>query len=106
MHTGEQLMHTSNLLKPNIHDRITITIINAVTLYLRQPLGRYSLLTDSGHGVSYYGDVVCFLWGRSLILNITSRQGNNEEQAHMRNKGTNEHDWKETAIFLETSINT
>jgi hypothetical protein len=36
---------------------------------------------------------------------VTSRQGNNEEQAHMRNKGTNEHDWKETAIFLETSIN-
>jgi hypothetical protein len=34
------------------------------------------------------------------------RQGNNEEQAHTRNKGTNEHDWKETAIFLETSINT
>jgi hypothetical protein len=25
---------------------------------------------------------------------------------HTRNKGTNEHDWKETAIFLETSINT
>jgi hypothetical protein len=23
-----------------------------------------------------------------------------------RNKGTNEHDWKETAIFSETSINT
>jgi hypothetical protein len=33
----------------------------------------------------------------------TSRQGNNEEQAHTRNKGTNEHDSKETAIFLETS---
>jgi hypothetical protein len=25
---------------------------------------------------------------------------------HTRNNGTNEHDWKETAIFLETSINT
>jgi hypothetical protein len=36
---------------------------------------------------------------------VTSRQGNNEEQTHMRNKGTNEHDWKETVI-LETSINT
>jgi hypothetical protein len=34
------------------------------------------------------------------------KQGNNEEQAHTRNKGTNEHDWKETAISLETSINT
>jgi hypothetical protein len=33
-------------------------------------------------------------------------QGNSEEQAHTREtKGTNEHDWKETAIFLETSIN-
>jgi hypothetical protein len=37
---------------------------------------------------------------------VTSRQGNNEEQAHTRNKGTNEHDWKEIATFLETSINT
>jgi hypothetical protein len=37
---------------------------------------------------------------------VTNRQGNNEEQAHMRNKGTNEHDWKETAVSLETSINT
>jgi hypothetical protein len=27
-------------------------------------------------------------------------------QAHTRNKGTNEHDWKETAVSLETSINT
>jgi hypothetical protein len=35
---------------------------------------------------------------------VTSRQGNNEEQAHTRNKGTNEHDWKETAIFLETNL--
>jgi hypothetical protein len=41
-----------------------------------------------------------------LEVTVTSRQGNNEEQAHTRNKGTNEHDWKETAIFLETSINT
>jgi hypothetical protein len=30
-----------------------------------------------------------------LIVTVTSRQGNNEEQAHTRNKGTNEHDWKE-----------
>jgi hypothetical protein len=37
---------------------------------------------------------------------ITSRQGNNEEQAHTKNKGTNEHDWKKTAIFLKTNINT
>jgi hypothetical protein len=37
---------------------------------------------------------------------LLNSQGNNEEQAHTRNKGTNEHDWKETAIFLETSINT
>jgi hypothetical protein len=42
----------------------------------------------------------------SLFLSVTSRQGNNEEQTHTRNKGTNDHDWKETAIFLETSINT
>jgi hypothetical protein len=42
----------------------------------------------------------------SMLKQVTSRQGNNEEQAHTRNKGTNEHDWKETAIFLETSINT
>jgi hypothetical protein len=40
------------------------------------------------------------------IFKITNRQGNNEEQAHTRNKGTNEHDWKETAISLKTSINT
>jgi hypothetical protein len=40
------------------------------------------------------------------LIRVTSRQGNNEEQAHTRNKGTNEHDRKETAIFLETSINT
>jgi hypothetical protein len=52
------------------------------------------------------------IWLRKLVRNDnfnsmnTSRQGNNEEQAHTRNKGTNEHDWKETAIFLETSINT
>jgi hypothetical protein len=42
----------------------------------------------------------------STLVTVTSRQGNNEEQAHTRNKGTNEHDWKETAISLETSINT
>jgi hypothetical protein len=42
----------------------------------------------------------------TLVTFKTSRQGNNEEQAHTRNKGTNEHDWKETAISLETIINT
>jgi hypothetical protein len=41
-----------------------------------------------------------------IRIGLTSRQGNNEEQAHTRNKGTNEHDWKEIAIFLKTSINT
>jgi hypothetical protein len=40
------------------------------------------------------------------LMHVTSRQGNSEEQTHTRNKGTNEHDWKETAIFLETRINT
>jgi hypothetical protein len=37
------------------------------------------------------------------VFSVTSRQGNNEEQAHTRNKGMNEHDWKETAIFLKTT---
>jgi hypothetical protein len=55
---------------------------------------------------------VCFLLGTDKTIEltetetVTSRQGNNEEQAHTTNKGTNEHDWKETAMFLETSINT
>jgi hypothetical protein len=42
----------------------------------------------------------------STLVTLKARQGNNEEQAQTRNKGTNEHDWKETAIFLETSMNT
>jgi hypothetical protein len=52
-------------------------------------------------------DIGCVKQRSTIVHNIvTSRQGNSEEQTHTRNKGTNEHDWKETAIFLETSINT
>jgi hypothetical protein len=51
-----------------------------------------------------------YIWGyatkQKTKKTVTSRQGNNEEQAHTRNKGTNKHDWKKTAISLETSINT
>jgi hypothetical protein len=32
---------------------------------------------------------------------FTSRQGNNEEQAHTKNKGPNEHDWKNNSNLLE-----
>jgi hypothetical protein len=56
---------------------------------------------------------VPFCHARSSLLflvTVTSRQDNNKEQAHTRNKGTNEHDKKEpkkgTAISLKTSINT
>jgi hypothetical protein len=42
---------------------------------------------------------------QSNLLSVTSRQDNNKEQAHTRNKGTNEHDKKEqkkgTAISLK-----
>jgi hypothetical protein len=54
------------------------------------------------HSEAYCGIILYIC----ILQTVTSRQGNNEEQAHTRNKGTNEHDWKETAIFLETSINT
>jgi hypothetical protein len=35
---------------------------------------------------------ICILSQIVITLVITSRQGNNEEQAHAKNKGTNEHD--------------
>jgi hypothetical protein len=40
--------------------------------------------------------ILALLWFGLNIqqIAITSRQGNNEEQAHTKNKGTNEHDWK------------
>jgi hypothetical protein len=48
------------------------------------------------------------LFSKEIVVSLVreGRQANNEEQAHTRNKGTNEHDWKETAISLERNINT
>jgi hypothetical protein len=45
----------------------------------------------------------CFL---ACLPCLACRQGNNEEQAHTKNKGTNEHDQKKTAFFLKRNINT
>jgi hypothetical protein len=41
-------------------------------------------------------------------MTLSHKQARKQLRAgtHTRNKGTNEHDWKETAISLETSINT
>jgi hypothetical protein len=41
-----------------------------------------------------------------MVQNFSRVFASKQEQAHTRNKRTNEHDWKETAISVETSINT